>query len=388
MANAESDVQITDVAVNALVDEVTSTITPLALQNNNTLLVRLSPEVRIVPADATKLRQALLNMLSNACKFTHRGTITLNITSIARDGRPWVAFEVVDTGIGISPENVDRLFSPFVQEDSSTTRRFGGTGLGLSISRSFCRMMGGDMVARSTKGVGSTFSILLPLHSVAAQLAQARREASTRIPARVPAAPSKPVSALPPAQRAPARVPSAPPTIEGLAPPEIFKLASGPDQRAVYKDDDDPEETAVMDTAHLHQVQRVIESRPPNNAPSAEIMRRPRARATRDSDSYLSVRDTHSGAAPARTRASDTGELREVNLTDLDPRALLEACDLLDVRVRVKVGAQPIDATESALLRRIDGRTSVKDLVDRGALDPLETSRALVALLERGAITA
>jgi CheY-like chemotaxis protein/anti-sigma regulatory factor (Ser/Thr protein kinase) len=110
----------------------------------------------------TKVRQAVFNLLSNACKFTERGTITLTATSEAAADGAWLLFSVRDTGIGMTPEQVAKLFEAFTQADAATSRRFGGTGLGLALSRRLCRMMGGDVTVESVAGRGSTFTIRLP----------------------------------------------------------------------------------------------------------------------------------------------------------------------------------------------------------------------------------
>jgi len=112
--------------------------------------------------DLTKVRQALFNLLSNACKFTNQGTISLNVSKEAINGSPWLRFRVSDTGIGMTPEQMGKLFQAFSQADASTTRQYGGTGLGLAISRKFCQMMGGDITVESVFGEGSTFTIRLP----------------------------------------------------------------------------------------------------------------------------------------------------------------------------------------------------------------------------------
>ncbi len=113
--------------------------------------------------DLTKVRQVLLNLVSNACKFTHGGTVRLTAgRSAGDDGRAWVTFAVTDSGIGMTPEQMAKLFRPFTQADASTTRKFGGTGLGLAISRRFCQMMGGDVTVTSEPDVGSTFTVRLP----------------------------------------------------------------------------------------------------------------------------------------------------------------------------------------------------------------------------------
>ena len=112
-------------------------------------------------ADQMRLRQALLNLMSNANKFTERGTITVDARQGQEDGRDWVTIAVADTGIGMTPEQMGKLFQEFSQADS-TTRKYGGTGLGLAISKRFCQMMGGDITVESETGRGSTFTIRLP----------------------------------------------------------------------------------------------------------------------------------------------------------------------------------------------------------------------------------
>ena len=145
-------------SVSTLVDEVAATVRPLTEEKGNRLEVRKADDLGEMYSDLTKVRQTLLNLTGNASKFTEAGTITM---TARRDGDD-VVFEVTDTGIGIAPEHMDRLFQPFSQAESSTARRFGGTGLGLVISRRFCEMLGGDVTVRSEPGVGSTFTVRLP----------------------------------------------------------------------------------------------------------------------------------------------------------------------------------------------------------------------------------
>jgi len=114
-------------------------------------------------ADLTKVRQALFNLLSNACKFTEQGTVSLAARQERRDGDDVVVFDVTDTGIGMTEEQLARLFQEFTQAEASTSRRYGGTGLGLALSRRLCRLMGGDVTVVSAPGHGSTFTIRLPL---------------------------------------------------------------------------------------------------------------------------------------------------------------------------------------------------------------------------------
>ena len=131
-------------------------------KNANTLVVDCAPDLGVMRSDPVKLRQSLLNLLSNAAKFTEHGRIRLAARRIARSGADWLAFEVVDTGIGMTPEQVGRLFAAFAQAEAATARDYGGTGLGLAITRHFCRMLGGDVTVESSRGQGSTFTITLP----------------------------------------------------------------------------------------------------------------------------------------------------------------------------------------------------------------------------------
>ncbi len=150
------------VEVGALLRDVMVTAEPLAEANANALELRGAPDLGTLHTDATKLRQALLNLLGNACKFTTRGTVGLEVDRRPGPGGPWLWFRVTDTGIGMTPEQMGRLFQPFTQADASTTRRYGGTGLGLTISRRFCQLLGGDVDVESEPGRGSRFTIRLP----------------------------------------------------------------------------------------------------------------------------------------------------------------------------------------------------------------------------------
>ncbi|MEW6157811.1 MAG: ATP-binding protein [Verrucomicrobiota bacterium] len=182
-----------------LVQEVAATIEPLVARNSNQLVIDCPPEIGRMRNDQTKLRQTLFNLLSNACKFTERGTITLKVSralnaegdeptrrehsscdtpsatnqpncdfSTARragfDLRPsTLHFSITDTGIGMTREQIGRLFQAFTQADTNTAKKYGGTGLGLALSRKFCQMMGGDVTVASEPGKGSTFAIVLPV---------------------------------------------------------------------------------------------------------------------------------------------------------------------------------------------------------------------------------
>ena len=150
--------------VAPLVRDVAAVLEPLAQKNGNRLQVECAPDVGAMRADLTKLRQALFNLLSNACKFTEQGVVTVSVTREAAtaEGGDSIGFAVRDTGIGMTPEQMARLFQEFGQADATTTRRYGGTGLGLALSRRLCRMMGGDISVASEPGRGSTFTIRLP----------------------------------------------------------------------------------------------------------------------------------------------------------------------------------------------------------------------------------
>jgi signal transduction histidine kinase/DNA-binding response OmpR family regulator len=145
-----------------LIDEVASTVQPMVHKNANTLKVVRAAGLGEMRADQMKVRQTLYNLLSNAVKFTQGGTITLDADRQLMDGGEWIVFRVADTGIGLSDEQLSKLFLDFSQADASTTRRFGGTGLGLALTRRFCQMMGGDVSVQSVLGEGSVFTIKLP----------------------------------------------------------------------------------------------------------------------------------------------------------------------------------------------------------------------------------
>ena len=137
------------------------TVRLLAEQNKNQLVVETAADLGEVTVDPMRLRQILLNLLSNACKFTKEGEITLRARKVA-DGRDVIELSVSDTGIGMTPEQQVKLFEEFTQADASTAQRFGGTGLGLAITRKLARMMGGDVTVTSEPGKGSAFTVRLP----------------------------------------------------------------------------------------------------------------------------------------------------------------------------------------------------------------------------------
>ena len=129
-------------------------------KNDNRLVIDCPVDIGSLRTDVTKLKQSLINLLSNAAKFTKQGDVTLKISrETSEDGQPWVKIAMSDSGIGMTEEQVGRLFQAFTQADSSTTRNFGGTGLGLTITKHFCTMLGGKIDVVSTPGKGSTFTV-------------------------------------------------------------------------------------------------------------------------------------------------------------------------------------------------------------------------------------
>jgi signal transduction histidine kinase len=144
-----------------LIDEVIGTAGQLAEKNKNRLVVEAEKNLGAVTVDPMRLRQILLNLLSNACKFTKQGEVKLKAGKVANGGN-WIELAVSDTGIGMTPEQQAKLFAEFTQADSLTARKFGGTGLGLAISRKLARMMGGDVTVTSESGKGSIFTVSLP----------------------------------------------------------------------------------------------------------------------------------------------------------------------------------------------------------------------------------
>lgn len=149
--------------LKTVLEDVVATTRLLVQKKSNSLKVALAPNLGTMRADLTKVRQALFNLMSNASKFTERGTITLEVKrESGSTGGDWIVFEVRDSGIGITREQLSRMFQAFSQADASTVRKYGGTGLGLTITRHFCRLMGGDVTVASDFGKGSTFTLRLP----------------------------------------------------------------------------------------------------------------------------------------------------------------------------------------------------------------------------------
>ncbi len=145
-----------------MIENVVTTVQPLVEKNSNGLKLVVAEDLGTLKTDLTRSRQILFNLVSNACKFTQNGTITLRARREATNGGDWIDVSVSDTGIGMTPEQMGKLFQAFAQADASTTRRFGGTGLGLAISRKFAQMMGGDITVESEPGRGSTFRVRVP----------------------------------------------------------------------------------------------------------------------------------------------------------------------------------------------------------------------------------
>jgi signal transduction histidine kinase len=156
------ELQIETFPLAPLIADVVKTIELLAAKNANRVAVNYDGAIGTMHADQMRLRQALLNLMSNANKFTERGTITVDARPGQENGRDFITIAVADTGIGMTPEQMGKLFQEFSQADASTTRKYGGTGLGLAISKRFCQMMGGDITVESEPGKGSTFIIRLP----------------------------------------------------------------------------------------------------------------------------------------------------------------------------------------------------------------------------------
>jgi signal transduction histidine kinase/DNA-binding response OmpR family regulator len=156
------DLYLETFSVQDMVRDVAATMQPLVDKNANKLVIDIAPEIGSIRADLTKVRQGLFNLLSNASKFTQSGAIELRVCPEEVASRPWVAFHVKDSGIGMTPQQAGKVFEAFTQADASTTRKYGGTGLGLTITRKFCELMGGNISVQSELGKGTTFTIRLP----------------------------------------------------------------------------------------------------------------------------------------------------------------------------------------------------------------------------------
>ncbi len=173
-------VEAVEFDVATMIQEVVAAATPLVAKKGNRLVVDLPPDLGSMVTDEVKVRQCLLNLVGNAAKFTQQGTVTLRAARILDGGEDWMSFAVEDTGVGMTPDQLKKLFGRFVQADESTTRQYGGTGLGLAITRAFCRKLGGDVTVDSVHGQGSTFAISLPV-----RLNEGQAEEGTERPAAV-----------------------------------------------------------------------------------------------------------------------------------------------------------------------------------------------------------
>ncbi len=158
--------------VKLLIQNVVSTVQPQVEKNANNLKIHTADDLGTMHTDCIKVRQGLVNLLGNALKFTEHGTIRLEAARQTVDGADWITFSVNDTGIGMTPEQMEKLFQPFSQAEASMTCKYGGTGLGLEITKRFCKMLGGDITAKSELGVGSTFTIRLPAEVVQPKIEQ------------------------------------------------------------------------------------------------------------------------------------------------------------------------------------------------------------------------
>jgi len=183
--------------VASLVNDVRTTLAPAAERNGNQLRVHCPEGTGSMESDRTRVRQVLINLLSNACKFTEGGVVSLDVSRRSVNGHECVEFRVTDTGIGMTEDQLSKVFDTFTQADASTTRLYGGTGLGLALSRRLCRLLGGDIEAQSRPGEGSVFVARLPVRTPLPQ-------ESVSLEPVLPASP--PVSANPPGA-APARRP-------------------------------------------------------------------------------------------------------------------------------------------------------------------------------------
>jgi len=160
--SSKMDLYIETFDLAPMIQDVTSSIMPLLEKQSNILKVECDSALGIMSADLTKVRQNLLNLLSNANKFSKQSTIMLTVTRTSIDGFDWVIFRIIDKGIGMTSEQIERLFEAFMQADTSPTRKYGGSGLGLAITKQFCEIMGGDISVESQFGKGSIFSMRLP----------------------------------------------------------------------------------------------------------------------------------------------------------------------------------------------------------------------------------
>ena len=149
--------------IENLIQEVADTAKPIIEMNHNKIVIDIDFENLVMYGDMTKIRQILFNLISNSAKFTTDGIIKLSSQCLLINGGRKIIFEISDNGIGMSPENLEKIFLPFDQGDSGTTRKYGGTGLGMSITKRFCEIMGGEITVESRKNEGTKFTVSIPL---------------------------------------------------------------------------------------------------------------------------------------------------------------------------------------------------------------------------------
>jgi len=169
--------------VSQVIEEMVTTLQPAAAKNANSIHVHLAKNVSVMKADITKVRQILFNLLSNACKFTDHGTISVNVEQIKVEDRDWIQFQVHDTGIGISAKQKGNLFQEFAQADASIARKYGGTGLGLAITHRFVQLMKGQINVESEPGQGAIFTVQLPAQVVIETTESTQSESAGKVPA-------------------------------------------------------------------------------------------------------------------------------------------------------------------------------------------------------------
>ena len=190
----KTELLVEDAAISQILQDTVDTMAPLARQHGDTLTTRCAPGLTTIRADVGKLRQSLYNLVSNACKFTENGAVSIEVVPVTADGADWTEWRVTDNGIGIAPHHLHKLFRAFSQVDASTTSKYGGTGLGLAISQRFCQLMGGAISVSSQPGKGSTFTIRLPRaeRSRALESPPAAPDTSTATPVVTPASRREP----------------------------------------------------------------------------------------------------------------------------------------------------------------------------------------------------
>ena len=204
-------------SLGELVEQVVTSVKPLVDRNSNELVVDCPKDAGEMYSDQLRVRQILFNLISNAAKFTEKGTITLKITREGAADSGGAVFEVLDSGIGMSDSQLDRVFEPFRQADATTTKKYGGTGLGLTISQRFCHMMGGAIRAASEEGVGTRFEVTLPVR--------------VQMPG---TSPHLPVLKQQPAKAAPAPAPKLP--LKGRADSPVLVVDDDPGTRAIIEE--------------------------------------------------------------------------------------------------------------------------------------------------------